>query len=131
MKTLLVEKNAIFRSDLPEVTSRERLLEMELGNSSDVVRVGLDDGLAAYPHIDPLIVADVTGNGSLSGLDAQRIAQEAVGLNPKEIPPLPQPLRLDRLPTVTTVSVRLTMVPCRPPVVTILSPFLRFCKSCR
>jgi hypothetical protein len=48
----------------------------------------------AYPNIDPVLVADVTGNGNLSGLDAQRIALEAVGLGADEIPDLPQPLRL-------------------------------------
>jgi hypothetical protein len=64
------------------------------------VTVGLDTGFDAYPTIDPLIVGDVTGNGAFSGLDAQRIAQMAVSLNPVEIPPLPQPLRLARLPAV-------------------------------
>jgi hypothetical protein len=58
------------------------------------VGVGLDAGLAAYPHIDPLLLADVTGNGGISGLDAQRIALVPVGLDPPEIPRLPQPQRL-------------------------------------
>ena len=53
--------------------------------------VGLDSGLSAYPIVDPVIVSDITGNGTLSGLDAQRIALRAAGLNPPEIPPLPGP----------------------------------------
>ncbi len=72
------------------------------------VGVGLDGGLAAYPHIDPVIIADVTGNGELSGLDAQRIASVAVGLVPTEIPPLPQALRLDGVTRPTNSSGVLT-----------------------
>jgi hypothetical protein len=64
------------------------------------VDVGLDSGFRAYPKIDPTIVADVTGDGSLSGLDAQRIALQAADLNPREIPPMPQPLRLSRPRTI-------------------------------
>jgi hypothetical protein len=59
------------------------------------VGVGLDSGFAAYPHIDPVVLADITGNGKLSGLDAQRIALVAAGADTPEIPPIPQPLRLD------------------------------------
>jgi hypothetical protein len=58
------------------------------------VAIGLDRGFAAYPNVDPVIIGDITGNGELGGLDAQRIAQEAVGLDPPEIPPLVQALRL-------------------------------------
>jgi hypothetical protein len=58
------------------------------------VAVCLDEGLEAFPTIDPMVVADITRDGSISGLDAQRIAQTAVNLNPIEIPPLPgEPLR--------------------------------------
>jgi hypothetical protein len=66
-----------------------------------------DGGLASYPTADPVLVADVTGNGSISGLDAQRIARKVVGL-PSPIPPLPQPLRLDRPPAVSAESNPLT-----------------------
>jgi hypothetical protein len=59
------------------------------------VIVRLDNGFEACPTIHPLVVADVTGNGGLSALDAQRIALKAVGLDPPEIPPVGQPLRLD------------------------------------
>ncbi len=38
--------------------------------------VDLDDGFDAYPRIDPMIIADITGNGDISGLDAQRIANK-------------------------------------------------------
>jgi hypothetical protein len=62
------------------------------------IDVGLDQGFAAYPCLDPVVVADVTGYGSLSGLNARRIAQQTVGSDASEIPPIPQALRLDRLP---------------------------------
>ena len=29
------------------------------------IAVGLDGGLAAYPRVDPVILADITGNGAL------------------------------------------------------------------
>jgi len=53
------------------------------------VIVGLDSGFAAYPLVDPVIVADISGNGVLSSLDASRLAQEIAGLDRPEIPPLP------------------------------------------
>jgi hypothetical protein len=59
------------------------------------VAVGLDSGLQSYPATDPVVLADISGNGALSGLDAQRIAQIAVGLTPPEIPSPPGPQRLD------------------------------------
>ncbi len=68
------------------------------------VAVGLDSGFEAHPNFDPVVVADVTLNGDLSGLDAQRIALEAVGLDATEIPPIEQPLRLDRLSATTRES---------------------------
>ncbi len=52
-------------------------------------------GFAAYPNIDPLIVADINGNGRLSSLDAKRVLQEASYLagtsrvDRLEIPPIP------------------------------------------
>ena len=53
------------------------------------IAVGLDSGLAAYPLIDPVLIADTTWNGSISSLDATRILQEVVGLDRFEIPPIP------------------------------------------
>jgi hypothetical protein len=49
----------------------------------------LDSGFAAYLLVDPVIIADATGNGVISALDATRILQEVVGLNPPEIEPIP------------------------------------------
>ncbi len=37
--------------------------------------VGLDGGLDAFPRTDPLILSDVTGDGTISGLDAAYVAQ--------------------------------------------------------
>src|SRR5262249_12476606 len=53
------------------------------------VVVGLDTGFVHSPAVDPRLVGDVTGNGTLSGLDAARIAQQVAGLHPVEIPPAP------------------------------------------
>ena len=46
------------------------------------VVVGVDTGFAAYPTIDPVLIADITDNNALSALDATRVLQEAVGLAP-------------------------------------------------
>jgi hypothetical protein len=70
--------------------------------------VALDGGFLAYSRVDPMIIADVTCSGAVSALDAQRIAQESVGLDPPEIPPLPQPLRLDGPPAVGRDVTRLS-----------------------
>ncbi len=54
------------------------------------VAARLDSGFAAYPTIDPVIVGDVTGDGTISGLDASYLLEEATG-DCAEIPPLPSP----------------------------------------
>ena len=55
------------------------------------VVVGLDSGFDAYRLTDPRVVADVTGNGTLTSLDASYVARETIGgsLDREEIPPLP------------------------------------------
>ena len=53
------------------------------------VVVGLDGGFAAFPTVDPVIIADITDNGSLSSTDAIRILQEVVGFDRAEISALP------------------------------------------
>jgi len=53
------------------------------------VAVGLDSGFAAYRVIDPVIVADVSGDGRLSPYDAALVLQKAAGQDVLEIPPLP------------------------------------------
>ncbi len=52
--------------------------------------VHLSSGFSAYPLTDPRIVGDVTGDGTLSGLDASFIAQDAVFLPVSQIPLIPR-----------------------------------------
>ncbi|HSV14025.1 MAG TPA: hypothetical protein VLI90_07175, partial [Tepidisphaeraceae bacterium] len=61
---------------------------LDAGLISRVV-VHLDSGFDAYPLVDPVIVGDVTGDGSLSGLDASFVAQKASNLPRPEIPNIP------------------------------------------
>jgi hypothetical protein len=53
------------------------------------VVVGFDTGFDAFPLVDPVIVGNSSGTGSLSGLDAAYVAQKAVFLPRPEIPDLP------------------------------------------
>ncbi|BBO36057.1 right-handed parallel beta-helix repeat-containing protein [Lacipirellula parvula] len=50
------------------------------------VVVGQDTGFDAYPLIDPAIVGDASGNGSLNAFDASLVLQEASGTNTPEVP---------------------------------------------
>jgi hypothetical protein len=50
------------------------------------VGVGIDSGFDPFPFTDPLIIGDITGNGAISGLDASRVAQRAVGISVPAIP---------------------------------------------
>ena len=68
------------------------------------VGVGLDSGLAAdpphvdpatevrhlYPMVDAVIIGDVTGDGTLSALDASDLLRKAVGLPTPGIPAIPE-----------------------------------------
>ncbi|MCA9245736.1 MAG: lamin tail domain-containing protein [Planctomycetales bacterium] len=53
------------------------------------VTIGIDTGFDAFPRVDPILIADVTGNGRLSALDASFIARKAVGGEQPEIPDIP------------------------------------------
>ena len=59
------------------------------------VMVKLDPGFAAWANVDPLLVADITGDGKLNSLDATRLLQEvsyltgASTVDRLEIPPIP------------------------------------------
>ncbi len=53
------------------------------------VVVELDSGFHAHRWTDPVIVADATRDGTLSGQDASLVAQESVFIDTDEIPPLP------------------------------------------
>jgi hypothetical protein len=54
-----------------------------------------DTGFGAYPNADPVLIADINGNGALSALDKTRLLQEVnfvAGILPTdrgEIPPIP------------------------------------------
>ncbi len=68
------------------------------------VGVGLDSGLAAdpphadpatevralYPMVDAVIIGDVTGDGTLSALDASDLLRRAIGLPTPGIPAIPE-----------------------------------------
>ena len=75
---------------------------------SNVV-VGNITGFDAFPLTDPIIVADVTGDGSLSGQDASDVLQQSVGISVPQIPALPPgntttPATPGKDPTVTIPS---------------------------
>ncbi len=53
------------------------------------VVVALDSGFDAFDWIDPVLIGDVTGDGTLSGLDSSFIRQVAIGIARPEIPDLP------------------------------------------
>jgi len=63
-----------------------------LGNDAALISrvvVDLDTGFDAHDWTDPVIVADSTGNGALSGQDASNVAQEAALIDVPEIPLIP------------------------------------------
>ena len=53
------------------------------------VSVGLDSGFYAYPLTDPLIIGDVSGEATLSGLDASYMLEKSVGESVAQIPSIP------------------------------------------
>jgi hypothetical protein len=53
------------------------------------VVVELDSGFEAYDDLNPVLIGDTTGNGSLSSLDASRIQQQVVGLEVSSFPAAP------------------------------------------
>jgi VCBS repeat-containing protein len=65
------------------------------GQQIQRVLVKLDSGFAAYPNVDPLIVADINGSGTLTSIDASRVLQEvsyltgASSVDRLEIPAIP------------------------------------------
>jgi hypothetical protein len=61
--------------------------------------VRLDNGFAAWRNVDPVIIADIDGNGLLTSLDAARVNQELSGYDRPEIPPIPD-LTLLRAPAL-------------------------------
>ncbi|MBN2473963.1 MAG: VCBS repeat-containing protein, partial [Pirellulales bacterium] len=72
-------------------TTRDGQLRREDAQHALDVAVGLDAGLAAYPLLDPVLVADLAGNGRLGALDAARILQQAVGMAAPEGAPRGEP----------------------------------------
>jgi hypothetical protein len=65
------------------------------GQQIQRVIVKRDSGFAAYPNVDPLLVADINGSGSLTSIDASRVLQEvsyltrASTIDRPEIPAIP------------------------------------------
>ena len=66
------------------------------GQQIQRVLVKLDSGFAAYVNVDPLIIADINGSGTLTSIDASRVLQEVSYLtgvsgavDRPEIPPIP------------------------------------------
>ncbi|TWT85946.1 Cohesin domain protein [Posidoniimonas polymericola] len=55
------------------------------------VLVGIDSGFEAYDDTDPLIIADVTQDGTISGLDSSLVNREALNRNgdPLQVPEIP------------------------------------------
>ncbi len=43
--------------------------------------IGLDEGFAAYPSLDPILVADINANGLLGTEDARAVLRESIGLD--------------------------------------------------
>jgi hypothetical protein len=50
------------------------------------VNTGADSGFAAWPLVDPVVVADITGDGRLTSLDAALVNLTAAGVNRPEVP---------------------------------------------
>ena len=57
------------------------------------VSVGLDSGFYAYPLTDPLIIGDVSGEATLSGLDASYVLEKSVEEPVARSPPSRRPSR--------------------------------------
>jgi len=70
------------------------------GDAEGIVDVAVESsgGFQAYPCIDPAVLADVTGNGSISSLDAARILQLAAGDTPSQVEPPEDPCVIE-IPT--------------------------------
>jgi hypothetical protein len=60
-------------------------------DNADIAQVtsGQADGFAAYPLTDPVVVADIDGNGFVNGQDSSLLGQALVGLPVPQVPPLP------------------------------------------
>jgi hypothetical protein len=77
---------------------------------SRILRVATkaDSGFSAWRDVDPLIIADIDGNGAVDPLDASRVSQVAAGQSRPEIPALPA-----TTPVVAPNPVAATSVPMR------------------
>jgi uncharacterized delta-60 repeat protein len=73
---------------LGDASGTERYSGFDASLIANVV-VNNETGFDAYPLIDPVIIANVTGTGSLSGQDASDVAQESVHINVPQIPAIP------------------------------------------
>jgi hypothetical protein len=76
-----------------DTTGNRRLTSLDAQRALRVAE-GRDSGFAAFPRLDPVVLADIAGNGALDSADGHSILQEVVGFNRVEIPPLPGPVVL-------------------------------------
>ena len=74
------------------------------GDSQLAQRVAskLDSGFTAYPNTDPVVIADINGDGALSSVDASRLKNRSMGRTDPAIPALPSigPLSAELAPKV-------------------------------
>ena len=91
---------------LGDADGNERLVG-DSYDSFDISRVvvGLDSGFYEYPLTDPLIVGDVSGDASLSGLDASYSLQASVGETVPQIPTVPNTPPTSRAGVDPTVAI--------------------------
>jgi hypothetical protein len=66
---------------------------------------GISTGFWAYPVVDPLIIADASGNGRMQSNDAVLVARRAAGIDVPQVPARPV------LPTATTTAAPKTADP--------------------
>ena len=73
------------------------------------VLLRLDSGFGAFPLVDPTVIGNVTGNGTLSSLDQRFLTQKVQGINQSVIPAIPelvQPITFNGWDPLVSVATR-------------------------
>ena len=80
-------------------------------DAMDVARVaiGLNPGFAAWPLLDPVVLADVEGNGVVNATNAMYISRYAIGLPDAQVPALPSVVT----PVMSGPDPQLSVVSCQ------------------